>query len=165
MGVALVAVVAGCDPGDSTDDPAGGGETPGALVGSWYAGRGGTTAPYDPVSGTFGRPSGSGLLYLFQPGGRYLKGFQSYESSGGCTTGFTVTEQGVIYATDSTLTTHPTSGRRVFEDTCAPSLDSDDPVTDLADETFTWEVSGDDPTAPVLSLVRTDGAAATFVRQ
>lgn len=166
--IVMALLVVGCVGGDSEDSPEGhgGGATPAELQGAWYAGRGGTTAPYDPSTGSWGMPSGSGLVYVFEPGGTYTKAFQSYESSGGCTTGFTAFESGVLVADDQVLTTRPSSGRLVYRATCAPDLDSDEPLTDLYDETFDWAlVPGEyDPASTVLYLRRTDGAEATFAR-
>jgi len=36
------------------------GAIPSGLVGSWYAGAGHTTAPFDPGTGSWGRPSAKG---------------------------------------------------------------------------------------------------------
>lgn len=157
----------GGDDDDGDDDDSGwqgGGSVPDDLVGEWYAGRGGTSAPYDPVSGGWGRPNGEGLVYLFEADGTYTKAFQSYASNGGCTTGFTAFESGRLTVAGSTFTTRPSSGHLVFEDTCSPSLDSDDPLESLEDETFTWELrpSELDPADTVLWLQRTDGAESTF---
>lgn len=140
------------------------GETPAELEGAWYAGRGGTTAPYDPASGSWGMPSGQGLVYVFEAGGTYTKGFQSYESAGGCTTGFTAFERGALIVEGSELTTRPSSGRLEYRATCSPELDSDEALTDLVDEVFAWTVGVDEYGATVLELRRDDGAEATFVR-
>lgn len=162
----VVLLLAACpDGGDDDDDDdnggggGGGGDTPSALVGSWYAGRGGTTAPYDPAAGSWGMPSGQGLVYVFEAGGRYTKAFQSYESAGGCTTGFTAFESGDLIVGGTSLVTHPTSGHMVYRATCSPELDSDTALDQLADETFTWSRDGD-----TLLLQRDDGAESTFAK-
>jgi len=141
-------------------------QPPGEIVGSWYAGSGYTSVPYDPGTGSWGMPSGKGLVYVFAADGSYTKGFQSYESSGGCTTGFTAFEQGYADVTVDSLATYPSSGHLTFTDTCAPSLSSDDPIQDLAVEEFSWQLrpSDYDPAETVLFLRRSDGAEATFSR-
>lgn len=169
----LVAGCSGAPAGSGPDGAAGSGGTagsgvasvPAALVGSWYAGSGYTNTPYDPATGAWGKPSGSGLVYLFRANGSYTKGFQSYYSNGGCTTGFTAFEEGVLEASTSELDTHPTSGRVKYEDTCAPSLDSEEPAEDLSTESFAWTLrpSEYDPGLMVLDLVRSDGAGSTFL--
>jgi hypothetical protein len=142
------------------------GSTPGELNGSWYSGQGGTSVPYDPNTGTYGRPNGKGLIYIFEKGGRYRKAFQSYATNGGCTNGFTAHEKGTLVARGSTLQLHPTSGHMLVEDTCAPSMSSDRPLTGLEDELFTWTIvpSEFDPSQTVLVLRRSDGARGTFRR-
>lgn len=164
---ALAASGCGGDFGDLAG-PAGGegGSTPEELLGSWYAGRGGTSSPYDPATGAFGRPNGQGLIYVFEAGGRYRKAFQSYASNGGCTNGFTAHEEGSLTAEAHTLQLRPTSGHLLTEDTCAPSLNSDEPLTGLGDESFTWELRPAelDAAQTELLLQRSDGAASTFHR-
>jgi len=138
-----------------------GSAVPAPLVGSWYAGRGGTSAPYDPVSGTFGTPNGSGLVYLFAGDGRYTKAFQSYASNGGCTSGYTAFEEGALRLEGSSLVTLPSSGHLRYTDSCAPSLDSDTPTApeNLVAERFLYAVDGDQ-----LVLQRDDGATSQFAR-
>lgn len=138
---------------------------PAELVGSWYAGSGYTSAPYDPATGAWGTPTGKGLVYLFRADGSYTKGFQSYVSNGGCTTGFSAFEEGFAEFAGQTLTTYPQTGHVQYKDSCAPSLDSDEPVADLSAESFTWTLhpSEYDPTLIVLDLSRSDGAMSTFM--
>lgn len=148
------------------EEELGAGSTPASLVGSWYAGRGGTIVPYNPTTGAFGRPNGQGLVYIFDAGGRYRKAFQSYASNGGCTNGFTAHEEGTLTGEGGSLYLHPTQGKMIVEDTCAPSLGSTKPLSSLADESFTWELrpSDTDPSQTVLWLQRSDGAASSFRR-
>ena len=129
---------------------------PSRLVGSWYAGSGFTSVPYNPATGQWGRPSGKGLVYIFRADGSYTKAFQSYNSSGGCTNGFTAFEHGVMQANATQLYLHPTSGQMQVRDSCVSSLNEDKPIS-VSDELFTWEF-----TAEGLYLQRSDGAASTF---
>ncbi|MBE7482084.1 MAG: hypothetical protein HS104_19165 [Polyangiaceae bacterium] len=168
VAIGLTILVAGC-AGESPGGGGGGGASaPGSvpveLVGSWYAGSGYTSTPYDPSTGAWGKPNGSGLVYLFRADGSYTKGFQSYYSSGGCTTGFTAFEEGALEASASELSTHPSSGRVKYEDSCAPSLDSEEPAEALSVESFSWALhpSEYDPSSLVLDLVRSDGAGSSF---
>lgn len=130
---------------------------PALLAGTWYAGSGYTSAPYDPTTGAWGTPTGKGLVYTFAADGTYQKAFQSYASDGGCTTGFTAFENGSVQADETRLTLVPVSGHLKYTDNCAPSLDSDKPTTDLSAESFSWQRTGTD-----LVLVRSDGASSTF---
>jgi len=144
-------------PGKATTTNA----VPAGLVGSWYAGRGHTNAPYNPTTGAWGRPSGKGLVYIFKKDGSYTKAFQSYESDGACITGF---KSGRLSIEGNTLTTTPDKGRMVFEATCNPSLNSDKPLEDLNTEVFSWELkpNENDPSVTSLYLLRSDGAGSTF---
>lgn len=159
----------GGESGATSSGGSGGGaataSVPAEIVGSWYAGSGYTSAPYDPASGTWGTPTGKGLVYLFRADGTYTKGFQSYVSNYGCTTGFSAFEEGSLSATGHELATHPSKGHVQFKDTCAPSMDSDEPVADLTDEAFVWTLrpSDLDSSLMVLDLRRDDGAQSTFV--
>lgn len=155
--------------GTAGDVPAGGGgngsPVPADLVGSWYTGSGYTSAPYNPVTGAWGTPTGKGLVYVFRADGSYTKAFQSYVTNPPCTNGFTAFESGTLQVTATSLTARPTSGRLVVTDTCAPSLDSDDPLTGLEDEYFSWELAPSDwdPAETVL-ILSTQTAESSFRR-
>lgn len=144
-------LLAGCKPGA--------GSVPADLEGSWYAGEGGTTVPYDPNTGEWGTPSGQGLVYVFHGDGSYTKAYQSYNSAGGCTNGFTSFDDGDVTLDGAGIVLTPSSSHTKVSDSCAPSLDSDDPNDNLADERFDYAVSGD-----ALTLTRSDGASAVFQR-
>ena len=174
--IALASITSGCSDGGGGSGSGGslggpgGGQPPGAsvpqeLVGGWYAGSGHTSAPYNPATGSWGTPSGDGLVYLFEQDGSYTKAFQSYYSNYGCTTGFTAFERGSLSIDGATLTTAPSQGRIEFRDTCVPSANSDELIAELEAEVFAWELrpSEYDPSLTVLFLQRTDGAASTFV--
>ena len=149
----LIGILSAC--GASTGSAAGRG-LPGQLVGSWYAGSGYTTAPYDPTTGQWGTPSGKGLVYVLRADGTYTKAFQSYNSNGGCTNGFTSFESGVAQTNGTQLYLHPTSGHMKVSDSCAPGLNTDQPIA-VSDELFDWQMTADG-----LYLQRSDGASATF---
>lgn len=136
------------------------------LVGSWYAGSGYTSAPYNPSTNTWGTPTGKGLIYVFNQDGSYTKAFQSYVSNNGCTTGFTAFESGKVVVKDKTLVTTPDKGRMVYRDNCSPSLNSDKPTEDLKKEEFMWEFKPNeaDPSVMSLQLTRSDGAGSAFRR-
>jgi hypothetical protein len=149
----------GASAAGSPELPQADGTLPDVLQGSWYASSGYTSAPYDPATGTYGTPNGSALSYEFAADGSYRKTFQSYASNGGCSSGFTAFEVGVAAVSGNTLQTTPSSGHIQYSDSCAPSLDSDKPETDLSSESFSWEIVADG-----LLLTRSDGAASQFRR-
>jgi hypothetical protein len=102
-------------------------------------------------------PNGEGLVFVFRADGTYTKVFQSYVSTGSCTTGLSAFESGVANASGDGLVTTPSTGKIVFSDTCAPSLDREKPEADPATESFTWSFDG-----PTLVLVRSDGVTGRF---
>ncbi len=152
----LSACVAG--NGSNTLPSGGGGGAPSELLGGWYAGAGGLSAPVDPDTGAVGQPNGSGLLYELRGDGTYTKAFQSFQSAGGCTTGFTITESGSYTFDLGTLVTTPSTGTKQYRDTCAPSLNSDGAEQGVVEQ-FSAQLLGDQ-----LTLTRSDGATAQFRR-
>jgi len=120
-----------------------GGFPPPQLVGSWYAGAGHANAPYDPVTEAWGTPTGEGVVYVFREDGSYTKASQSYISDGPCTAGFTAFESGEVEVMGDTLATRPTSGKRVFSDSCVPDRNAENSVTGWTDEQFSWSVGSD----------------------
>lgn len=156
---------AGDRVGDDSDDGHGRSSIPAGLIGSWYAGAGYTSAPYDPVSGSWGRPNGQGLVYVFEATRTYTKAFQSYESNGGCSAGFTAFESGELLVSGALIVTRPSSGNLVYEATCSPELDSEQPLQDLVEEAFSWQLRPDeyDPAVTVLLLRNEQGAESTFM--
>lgn len=164
---AALSLVACGDPSDGQDgqgklsSSSASSKLPQGMAGSWYAGRGGTTVPYNPDTGSYGTPNGSALVYIFRDDGSYTKAFQSFVGNGRCSTGFIVTTQGTVQYDGKVLVTTPTRGQKSFRDTCAPSLDSDEPLGQegLGAERFTAKASGNS-----LTLTRDDGASSEFQR-
>jgi hypothetical protein len=132
---------------------------PADLEGSWYAGAGYTSAPHNPDTGAWGTPSGQGLVYVFHGDGSYTKAYQSYNSAGGCTNGFTAFDEGDVTLQGTAIVLTPSSGHIQVSDTCAPSLDSDEPDQNLSEERFDYQVSGDE-----LMLTAPDGTSGVFRR-
>ena len=130
---------------------------PGVIVGSWFAGAGNTTQPYDPTTQSYGTPSGSGMLFTFRADGTYSKAFRNQVSNGGCSTGFSAYEAGVAQVEGDKLSIIPMTGTLSYRDSCVPSLNSDRTNAALESETFTFSRSGD-----ALRLVRDDGAGSVF---
>lgn len=136
-----------------------GGRVPDALVASWYAGAGGTSAPVDPTTGAVGPANGKGLMYELHADGTYIKAFLSTVSNGGCTTQLSATESGRMTVEGSVLTLTPAKGTVSFRSSCAPSMSSDKPSDDLHPETLTYSfVEGG------LRLASPSGAASVFRR-
>jgi hypothetical protein len=129
-----------------------------AIVGSWYAGRGGTQIAYDATTGSFGAPSGSGMMFVFHTDGTYQKGVQSIES-GACTTGYVVVESGVATTSGSQLALHPTKGT-MHEYSCSGTMDNEH-ATEIVDETLSWEL---EPSNALKIVDVATGNGAEFAR-
>jgi hypothetical protein len=97
-----------------------------------------TFQPPAVSTGAWGMPNGKGLIFVFRPDGTYLKAFQSYVTTGGCTTGFTAFEAGFLQANETQLRLTPNRGQMSYRASCSPSLNSDKPITDLKIEEMTW---------------------------
>lgn len=152
--VALGLFVAGCQ----TASGGGGGSVDPALEGSWYAGRGGTTLPYDAQTGTFGAPTGDGMLFVFRSDGTYTKATQSIVSNPGCSTGYVAFEEGDATTQGSELRLHPSRGH--LETVTCGGATTDEPL-DVKDETLDYAVGpfSQDPSIEALTLH--DGANGT----
>lgn len=142
----------------STTDGKATGSVDSALVGQWYAGRGGTMIAYDESTGSFGAPSGTGMMFVFHADGTYQKAFQSIES-GACTVGFVTVESGVATTASGEVRLHPSSGT-MHEISCSGSADNDHAIT-VSDESLAYALEAED----ALRLTDTStGAASEFRR-
>jgi hypothetical protein len=133
-----------------------------ALLGSWYAGRGGTSIPYDSQTGEFGAPSGDGLMFVFRADGSYTKATQSVVSNADCTTGFMAFEDGTASTDGDQLELHPTRGHLEYFG-CTGS-DTDKPIA-VSDENLSWSLapSSADGSQMALTLVsQSDGSSSEF---
>jgi hypothetical protein len=142
----------------------GGGSLDAALVGTWWAGRGGTSSPYDPSTGSWGTPNGGGLGFVFRDDGSYTKVAMDYTSTGDCTTGWSAFEDGTEVSDGSTVQLTPASGHIEFSSSCAPSEDSDKPIA-VQDDTLSYAVApySQDPTRTGLTLTAQDGSSSEFL--
>jgi hypothetical protein len=141
----------------------GGGTLDSAIVGSWWAGRGGTSFPYDPTTGSWGTPNGGGLGFIFRGEGTYTKASLDYTTTGDCTTGWSAFEDGTATSDGHSLQLSPASAHLQFNSSCAPSEDSDKPIA-AQSETLVYSVApySQDPSVPALTLTAPDGASSEF---
>lgn len=132
-----------------------------SLVGQWYAGRGGTMTSYDPATGQVGPGSGTGMLFVFNADGTYVKAVQSIED-GPCTMGYVTTESGAIARRAERLELHPSHGN-MHTITCSHAADSDKPL-EVHDATLSFALApySVDPSIAGLTLTDDRGATAEF---
>jgi hypothetical protein len=145
----------------TTSGAGGGGSFDPALVGSWWAGRGGTSFPYDSQTGEWGTPNGGGLGFIFRADGSFTKAVLDYTSTGSCTTGYSAFEDGTVTSDGGTLVLHKASGHIEFNSTCVPSADSDKPLT-VTDETLTYVIApySQDASMTGMTVTGQDGASS-----
>lgn len=74
-------------PGPTPGPPVGGG-MPAELVGAWYSGSPSSVGFYDPTTGAWGSPSGSGFSYTFREDGTYQEGYVGQVRKDRCYTVF-----------------------------------------------------------------------------
>lgn len=131
------------------------------LVGQWYAGRGGTMTSYDPATGQMGQGSGTGMLFVFNANGTYVKAVQSIED-GPCSMGYVTTESGAIVGRADHVELHPTHGN-MHTITCNHVGDSDKPL-DVHDASLRYALApySVDPSIEGITLTDDSGASAEF---
>lgn len=134
-----------------------------SLVGQWYAGRGGTMTSYDPVTGQMGQGSGTGMLFVFQADGSYVKAVQSIED-GPCSMGYVTTESGAVFRRAGRLELHAAHGN-MHTITCNHTGDKDEPL-DVHDATLSYALApySVDPSIDGITLTDENGASAEFRR-
>lgn len=138
------------------------GATPNALVGTWFAGAGGTTVSVDPSTGVVGDSNAAGVTFAFGADGTYTKAFRGHSSAGGCGTTLHAYEVGTVAWEGETFTLQPASGTSWSENNCSPSLNQTHQLSaeQLDRGSYAWGFDGD-----ALLLQDAQGALASYRRQ
>lgn len=165
-----VSLLGACGTGAAANNPhSTGGSVPGELVGGWYNGSVSSVNFYDPSTGHWGAPSGSGLFYTFTSDGKFTNGYMTQSSLYGCVTFFMIWLEGSVDVQGSSMRFHATSGQKKFNDLCDTSNDEDRPLTsgeiNNLQSSFNWQLVRDESNANQTDLVMTlpDGSPwATF---
>jgi hypothetical protein len=160
----FVASLAGCtvstSEGNAASQKTGATTAPAAVVGTWTAGRGGTTVSYDTITGTSTPANASGLAFLFAADGTFAKAYR--DSNGGdCPMIVLATESGTVDWSDGSFQLHSEHGTTKTWGSCGGGMTSQEmPATDLDNERYTFSLDGEE-----LVLTRvSDGASARFHR-
>jgi hypothetical protein len=138
-----------------------GNPAPAALVGTWTAGRGGTTVSYDTIADTSSPSNASGLAYQFAADGTFAKAYRD-SNGGSCPIIVVGTESGVATWGDGEVALYSHHGQSQQWSSCSPGAVSTEPMaeSDLDRASYSYQLNGDE-----LLLTRTsDGASATFRR-
>lgn len=167
LALTLVSVLA-CAPACTVSSGAKGGDgtgaaraaVPPALVGTWTAGRGGTTVAYDTLTSTSSPSNASGLAFQFAANGTFAKAFRD-SNGGSCPTNVLATESGTVEWGERELQLHSDRGTSQMWSSCGGGI-AEQPLGDaeLDRARYRFEMEGDE-----LVLTRTsDDATARFHR-
>jgi hypothetical protein len=116
------------------------------LVGKWHSGSASGTNYYNPSTGSWAAPSGTGQSYELMSDGRYVYAGLLQTSMYSCTTSVFFYETGKWNSTGSTLNFIPTSGRTKSQDNCNRSFNYDRPKTPASHSVgFSFKVSSYSP--------------------
>lgn len=162
--VLLVGLLGGCG---SVAGPGGGGTNtprsavPAELVGSWYEGSVSSINYYDPTTGAWAPPSGSGFTYTFHADGAYEHSGLIQVSSYGCTSSLFGYYTGTVTFAGDVLTTYQNGGKTKYETNCGA-----DSETDAEPEvtSFRWQLGPDEYGEETLTLTWPDGETSVFRR-
>lgn len=130
------------------------------LVGTWTAGRGGTTVSYDAITET-SSSNASGLAFQFAADGTFAKAYRD-ATGGSCGTILVGTESGRVAWGDGRFQLEPSHGESRMWSSCSPGAVASQPLgdADLDHAGYAFELAGEE-----LLLTRaTDGASARFRR-
>jgi hypothetical protein len=138
---------------------------PSELSGEWLLGTVSSVDFYNPNTGTWGNPSGSGLFYKLNRDGTFNYGFREHVTNQSCETDLFIFKKGTVAVKGATFTLYPTSGQKHYQD-CTGSSSEDRPLSanELSPDAYTWSVVSDqtDPAKQTLVLTTPSGATGTL---
>jgi hypothetical protein len=97
------------------------------IIGKWYSGSGSGVNFYNPSTGQWAAPSGTGSSYEFFPDGRYVQAGLLQSSMYSCTMTVFVYETGRWSLQGNTILFSPISGRVKSQDNCNRSFNYEKP--------------------------------------
>lgn len=149
------------DPDDDDRTPRT--SVPAALVGEWQSGTVSSVNFYNPTTGAWGAPSGTGMFFKFKPDGYYEKGVLLQSSLSGHTTTFFAYNKGTMTVKNNVIVIYPTYGRIKSVDNMVQenNYEKDD---ELVSETMLWEKGVDEYGLETLWLRYPDGDPSAFHR-
>lgn len=137
---------------------------PAEIAGDWYNGSISTINYYNPTTGQWSPPSGTGISYKFTADGYYEKGGLLQTSLYGCTTTLFVYYKGTVAIEGSTIKFYPTYGRIKSQDNCVERFNFDKPA-ELKQESASWWIAADAYGVPALWIGDPEGEATPYYRR
>ncbi|MGH7598829.1 MAG: hypothetical protein ACREOI_20945 [bacterium] len=129
----------GNDGGNNTPRTA----VPAPLAAAWYSGTVSSVNFFNPNTGQWAAPSGTGMFYKFTADGYYEKGVLLQSSLYNCTMTFFAYNKGTMTVEGDKIVLYPTYGRIKSVDNCVASNNYEKP-DELASETILWQIGPDE---------------------
>jgi len=134
---------------------------PSVLVGEWQTGTMSSVNFYNPTTGVWGTPSGTGMFFKFTQDGYYEKGLLIQSSLYGHTMTFFAYNKGTMTVKDNEIVLYPTYGRIKSVDNMVQQNNYEKP-DELKSETLLWEKGLDDYGVETLWLRYPDSGPSAF---
>jgi hypothetical protein len=134
---------------------------PAQLASTWQTGTVSSVNFYNPNTGSWGAPSGTGIFFKFAPDGYYEKGVLLQSSLYGCTMTFFAYHKGTMTVEDDKIVLYPTYGKIKSIDNCVANNNYEKP-DELKSETMLWEIGPDEYGVETLWLRYPDGNPSAF---
>lgn len=130
----------------------------------WYAGTVSSVNFYDPNTGAWGAPSGTGVYFKFTADGYYEKGVLLQSTLYGCTSTFYAYNKGTMTVDGDKIVRYPTYGRIKSVDNCVASNNYEKP-DQVQSETILWQTGTDEYGFETLSARYPEGEPTAFQRR
>jgi len=134
---------------------------PSELVGGWYTGSVSAIDYYDPTTGSWAPPSGSGFAYTFYPDGTYEQSGLVQVTTYNCTSSLFGYFVGTVTVEGDVLTTYQNNGKVKHETNCGES--SENPAEPEV-SAFRWQIGPDEYGDETLWLTWPDGEVEEYRR-
>ncbi len=134
---------------------------PAQLVSTWQRGTVSSINFYNPLTGTWGAPSGTGMFFKFTRDGYYEKGVLLQSSLYGCTMTFFAYNKGTMTVEGNKIVLYPAYGKIKSIDNCVEKNNYEKP-DELKSETLLWEHGQDEYGVETLWLRYPEGNPSAF---
>lgn len=134
---------------------------PAEMVGSWYEGNPSTINYYDPVTGAWAPPNGSGFTYTFHADGTYEYSGLLQVTTYGCTSTLFGYYTGTVTIQGAVLTTYQNGGTTKYETNCGTNSET---AAEPEVTAYGWQLGPDEYGEETLTLTWPDGETSAFRR-